>query len=237
MLLNSFEFKKIIKDRKVIIFDLDGTLIDSIEIWDKADQDVIYFYTGKVVNLDIIRRDRDYILTTTKNPEIYLAYAEYLIDNYKLGITLDELSEKRYEITTKAIRNDVKFKDNAISFLNKLKSLNYLLVLATTTGRGSIDIYNKENINTKIIDFDLMFDLILTKESVKKKKPDPEIYLKVIEKLGVKASECLIFEDTLHGIEAGHKAGIEVVAINNKYDPEAIKKAEYYINNFNEVLW
>lgn len=70
--------------KKVIIFDLDGTLIDSINIWNIVDQELIKYYTGKLISKDIIGEQRDYILSTTTNPNIYQAYFEYLKKVYDI---------------------------------------------------------------------------------------------------------------------------------------------------------
>ena len=70
-------------------------------------------------------------------------------------------------------------------------------------------------------------------------KPNPEIYLKVLETLGVEPKECLIFEDSLIGVEAANRANIEVVAVYDKYsdaDLEKIKqKATYCIHDYSEI--
>ena len=70
-------------------------------------------------------------------------------------------------------------------------------------------------------------------------KPHPEIYLKVMETLGVEPKNCLIFEDSLIGVEAANRAGVEVVAIYDKYSEkdklEIQTRATYYVTNFDEV--
>lgn len=66
-------------------------------------------------------------------------------------------------------------------------------MIATTTTKKCIDIYDKLNNNTKDLNFYNTFDLILTKESVTKKKPEPEIYLKILRHFNTLPSECLFF--------------------------------------------
>ena len=123
----------------------------------------------------------------------------------------------------------------------KLKAKNFTLAITTTTKRTNMDIYRtlNKNINAKA-PLDEYFDLIYTREDVSKIKPDPEVYQKAMQKFNAKPEECIIFEDSLIGIEAAKKAGIETIAIYDKYsdaDTEAIKsQADFYLHNYTELL-
>jgi beta-phosphoglucomutase-like phosphatase (HAD superfamily) len=104
-----------------------------------------------------------------------------------------------------------------------------------------MDIYRtlNKNINAKA-PLDEYFDLIYTREDVSKIKPDPEVYQKAMQKFNAKPEECIIFEDSLIGIEAAKKAGIETIAIYDKYsdaDTKAIKsQADFYLHDYTELL-
>ena len=91
------------------------------------------------------------------------------------------------------------------------------MVLATLSTKDEIDIYNDKSKKLykefKIYD---IFNLVLTNEDVKEKKPNPEIYLEVIKRLNVSKEDCLIIEDSIQGIQAANAAGIEVVNIEEK---------------------
>ena len=82
--------------------------------------------------------------------------------------------------------------------------------------------------------------MILTYEDVTKKKPNPEIYLKVIEKLNVSKKECLIIEDSLEGVKAANNAEIEVLNVVNenmyKTQKQIDKLSTYKMNNLGELL-
>ena len=71
-------------------------------------------------------------------------------------------------------------------------------------------------------------------------KPNPEVYLKAMQTLQAKPQECIVFEDSLIGIEAAKAAGLAVVAVYDKYsaaDMEKIKKsADFFINDYAELL-
>lgn len=68
-----------LKDKKYIIFDMDGTLIDSIGVWNITDQKLIEEYGGMNINLDDIQLERDAFLHSNQDSDIYLSYCEYLI--------------------------------------------------------------------------------------------------------------------------------------------------------------
>lgn len=227
------------ENKKVIIFDLDGTLIDSMSIWNIGDQELIRFYTGQLISEDIIKEKRDYILSNTKNINIYDAYIEYLKEEYNIFYSIDEISLKRREISNSYIKEKVRFKEGAVELLYNLKDKGYVLVLATTTNKYCVNIYNNENPYTSIIDFDYIFDLILTVEDVQYKKPNPEIHQKIMSYFNVSPKECLIFEDSIQGIEAGHRANIEVVCIssNDDLDNEKLKNSsDYFVSSLKDII-
>ena len=80
----------------------------------------------------------------------------------------------------------------------------------------------------------------MLEKDVEKRKPDPEVHLKILEKLNVKREETLIIEDSLIGVEAAKNASIECAVIYDKYsdsEREEIKNlSQYYFNDFNEML-
>ena len=208
-----------LKDKKVIIFDLDGTLIDSIGVWNMTDQKLIQDYSGTIVDLDTVQIDRDNFLHNNTGSDIYIAYCQYLIDKYGLSITdPNELSDIRKDVANEVLKNDIGFKPDVVELITRLKKLGYIIALATITTESQLEIYYKEN-QKMLSEMNIQetFDLITTKETVKNKKPYPEVYLKIMEHFGVEPSECLIFEDSYAGTLAGKNAGIEVVSIYDKY--------------------
>lgn len=82
--------------------------------------------------------------------------------------------------------------------------------------------------------------MVYTREDAKEIKPNPEIYSRILNELKVRKEQCLIFEDSLIGIEAANNAGIEAVAMYDKYfdmeREEIEKKATYSFNNYREVI-
>ena len=231
-----------LKDKKVIIFDLDGTLIDSIGIWNMTDQKLIQDYSGKTIDLGKIQEDRDNFLNNNPSSDIYVAYCEYLINKYGLSINdSNELSEIRKEVSNAVLKTDIGFKKDVVKLIMKLKDLGFTLVLATVTTASQLEIYYKENQKMlKEMNIKNTFDLITTKESVNNKKPDPEVYNTIMKYYNVDPRQCLIFEDSYTGVLAANRADIEVVNIYDKYSDnlrEAIDSiTTYKISNYQEFI-
>ena len=231
-----------IKEKKYIIFDMDGTLIDSIGVWNMTDQKLIEEYAGKTIDLDFIQAERDSFLHSNQDSDIYLAYCEYLIKKYGFSIhNAEELLKRRWDKSGEILESDMDFKPDVPQLILRLKQLGFILILATMTTQVQIDIYSKKNKKMlEQMDISQVFDLITRKEDVKNKKPDPEIYKKIMRHYNATPDECLIFEDSYTGVLASKNAGIEVVNIYDKYadlDRDKINEiADYCIDNYGQFL-
>ncbi len=231
------------KGKKVIIFDMDGTLIDSIGIWNKVDVELIkeLGYVGEL-NEDEIQQQRDDKLreySTLENP--YIWYCQFLNSKYGSNLTGEETLKKRYDIAQNYLKNEIDYKKDVPKLLEILKEKKYTLVIASTTRKKNMEIYLSENANlinkANLKDY---FSIIYTREDAKEIKPNPEIYFKLLNELKIEKEQCLIFEDSLIGVEAANNAGIEVVAMYDKYSDlerdEIKKKATYYFKNYSDVI-
>ena len=230
-----------LKNKKVIIFDVDCTLIDSIGIWNKTDSEMIEKYGRIKVDEDIIQRDRDNFLSNNNDKDIYIEYCNYLIEKYNMNITKDEFLKERYGSVQDYFVNKMDYKEYVDKVINKLYSLGYTLCIGTTTTKNQIDTYANKNIKMKEkVDLYKCFDYIVTKEDIKNKKPNPEVYLNILNHYDIDPKYCLVFEDSIAGIKASKSAGIEVVNIYDVYadnDREEIDKlTDYKIDSFKEIL-
>ncbi len=232
-----------ILDKKCFIFDIDGTLVDSMEMWNLVDQAAIFNSSGQMVEAEEIKALRDSVLYAQNNIEgnIYeLFYAE-VIKQYGLGISVEEYKRARHDYAVHISTNELDFKPGAAEFLNVVKALGKKIGIATTTTRSQLDIYSEQNQRMKAqAPLKKLADAIVACEDVKRKKPDPEAYLKVVKLLGAKKGDCIVFEDSLSGAISAKDAGLEVVVV---YDESAKGEqhylemiADYKVDSFNEII-
>lgn len=232
-----------LKDKKLIIFDMDGTLINSLDVWNEVDVRVV----NQIRNDGLSGREnmqelRDEVLrNNATSPNPYVDYCNFLKERYKSSYTNEEVYALRYEIAFDMLEKEVDFKPYAHLFIKELKERGYLLAIASTGQNRCMAIYREKNKN--IIDkarLDEYFSVIFARDDCHEIKPHPEIFLKVLSTLGIKAEDAFIFEDSLVGVEASKRAGIECCAVydkHNDHDREKINAiADYNIKSFGELL-
>ena len=188
---------------KAILFDHDGTLVDSetihFEIW----QELLQKYHVTLPELDY--KNYHSGTPTSRNAEI-------LVNQYGLGITASDLAKEKDEFTIAFLDTKqfplMPFVRNIIDHFYKLN-----LKLGVVTGAGRYGI----NSTLKGHDLAKFFDVVSTSEDVEKSKPDPSVYLFALKELGLNADEAIAIEDTENGIKAAKAAGLICCAVKNEY--------------------
>lgn len=231
-----------LQGKNIAIFDVDGTLIDSVGVWNEVDKKLIKTIGNVDISADEAQKERDYMLrmfSKAENP--YVEYCNYLKEKYHSLLRVQEIHSLRYAIAGDYLTNVIDYKESAEKVLQALKDKGFTLIIATTTKKSNMDIYRTKNKNIMAkARLDDYFSLIYTREDAKEIKPNPEIYLRVMAELKASADACIIFEDSLIGIEAAKKAGIESVAVYDKYSDHEREKinalADYKITDYKELL-
>lgn len=180
---------------KGAIFDMDGTLLDSMRVWDALSQR----FLGQF-GITVTEEDYKAIEGTTQ-----LQGAQYFIDTYpSLTLSAEEVVSGLDQIITKRYTEIAVPKDGVVAFLERLKSKGIKMAVATLTARKHAEKALKD------WGLDRFFDFIITIEDVGVSKREPDIYLASAEKLKLKPENCIVFEDAPYGGISAKNAGFYV---------------------------
>lgn len=224
---------------ELIIFDWDGTLVDSLsayEAWDKqyvekfygVDLPIEYFkdLAGKMKKIDPGRSENQYF--------------RYLDELYGAGNTaIDQIWENIYSLAPE-IQSKIEYKKDAPELLKRLKQATKAhITLATNSEQRDIAFFSSESSCTaRHILPTHYFDKIITLNDVDNPKPHPESFQKIIDHFSVDPKKVLIFEDSVHGVVAAKAAGADVVLFNdnNLEIHDIAGKMDYIIKGWREVI-
>ncbi|WP_432401925.1 HAD family hydrolase [Wukongibacter sp. M2B1] len=205
---------------KAVIFDLDGTIVDSMWIWKSIDIEYLA-KRGYELPEDLQKAIEGKSFTET---------AIYFKQTFNLSDTIEEIKEEWNDMAYDFYRNRIDLKGGVKEFIELIKSKEIKLGLGTSNSRElAVEVLKKHDIYKH-------FDTIRTSCEVEKGKPHPHIFLKAAEDLKVKPDECIVFEDTYAGVLAAKRAGMRVIAISDElsipYKEEICELAEHYIDNY-----
>lgn len=207
-----------------VIFDLDGSLVDSMWLWKAIDIEYLGRY-GIPLPEDLQSRIEGMSFHET---------AVFFKENFPIPDDLEEIKETWNRMAWDKYANEVPLKPGVRRFLEYCREQGILLGIATSNSRALMD-----NI-AEVHNLRGLFSCIMTGSEVEKGKPAPDIYLAVAESLGVETSRCLVFEDIIPGIRAGKAAGMKVCAVEDAYsahDRDRKKElADYYISDYGELF-
>ena len=222
-------FMNQLSNLKLVIFDLDGTLIDSNGINNDLDIELAHLFDENK-NPEEIIIERDNFFKSNTEGDIYLNYCEYLKTKYNSDFSKEEILQIRRNLSKK-FSKDIKYKPDADKMIKYLKNQNINIALGTVSRRETIDIYINENEHMKSkCNLQEYFDFIVTKDDVILKKPNPEVYNKIVEKFEIDdLSKCIVIEDSLTGVLAAKNAKLNVICIYDKYSDSNLKYNEQNI--------
>ena len=194
-----------------LIFDMDGVLCDSEP-----------FIAGAAA--EMLRRR--YGVTVTR--EDFLPFVGTGEDRFSTGaaahhgVTVDLSIDKplTYEIYLELIRGALQPIAGVLAFIAEARAAGLRLALATASDRPKLD-GNLAAIGLA----ESVFEVVVSAELVVRKKPDPAIFLRAIDGLGLPAARCLVLEDARNGVQAGRAAGCEVLGITSS-QPAAVLLGE-----------
>lgn len=211
---------KMMDNKTAVIFDLDGTLVDSMWIW--HDIDIAYLGRFGLAFPPGLQTDIE--------GKSFSETAVYFKERFRLTDSLEQIKADWNRMARDKYMNEVPLKPGILEFLNGCRTRGIKLGIATSNSRELV-----ENI-AGVHGLHDYFSCIMTGCDVEKGKPSPDIYLAVAKQLQVIPSQCLVFEDIVAGIMAGKNAGMEVCAVEDAYSVHQSEQkrqlADYYIQDY-----
>lgn len=202
---------------KAVIFDLDGTLVDSMWMWERIDFE--YLKKFGIEYTDNLQGQVEGMS--------FSEVAVYFKERFSLSDSLEQIKNDWNEMAYDKYLHEVPLKPGMLELLSYLKTSGIKAGIATSNSLTLVDAVIDS------LDIRFYFDEIHTACEVEKGKPSPDIYLLVARCLGVDPKECLVFEDLPLGIMAGKNAGMKTCVVPDEYSAQMEKEkrelADYYL--------
>ncbi len=209
-----------LNDFEAVIFDLDGSLVDSMWMWKAIDIEYLKGFG--------IEAPKD--LQKEIGGRSFVETAIYFKERFSLPDTIEKIGDDWNRMAFDKYTHEVPLKNGAFDFLNLCEEKGIKLGIASSNSTELIEqVLSSHDIREK-------FQSIKSGTEVHKGKPAPDIYLLVAKELGVDPKKCLVFEDLVDGIKAARNAGMTVVAVSDDYSRHSddLKKqlSDLYIEDY-----
>lgn len=213
-----------INDIQAVIFDLDGSLVDSMWIWRQIDIEYLGRYGLKLPE----------DLQSCIEGMSFKETAEYFKQRFAIPETILEMQATWNQMAWDKYAYEIPLKAGAAEFLKDCRDRGIKLGIASSNSRELINVCLKRN---QVEDY---FECIMCGTDGLPGKPAPDIYLAAAKKLGVSPAHCLVFEDIVPGILAGKNAGMRVCAVEDLYSMHQMDEkkmlADFYIKDFYNIF-
>ena len=204
---------------KGAIFDLDGTIIDSMFIWDTIGEDYLR-YLGKEPKENLAEAFKTFTLQQA---------AEYYREHYGVNLSAEEIVNDISNMVAEIYQTKVTLKSGVKDFLKRLHYKGVKMCIATVTDRPIVeDVLKRLNVRE-------YFSEIFTCAEVGYNKETPEIYRYALKHIGTEKTETVVFEDVIHALKTAKEDGFKVAAVYDEHElsQEQMKEiADYYIKDF-----
>ena len=207
-----------------VIFDLDGTILDSTQVWAKVDMD----FLGRR-GIPVSKEYMQEIKTHT-----FESGSVYTKEKYNLPESTEEIMKEWYDAACKAYTDKVVLKPYAKTFIEQMHNNGLKIVSATSSDRALFEPCLRRN---GIYGF---FDAFTQTNEVVRGKKFPDVYMKAAGKAGCSVNECIVFEDVLSAAQGAKSGGFTVVAVYDEASaddwPDICRIADYNIRSYSELI-
>lgn len=206
-------------NKYAVIFDMDGVLADNNPWHIRAWMEFAARYGRKITPADVTSRfgytNQDYI--------------SFLFGRAIDKEEADRLGEEKERIYREMYKKEMNPLSGLVSFIESLHASGIGIGLGTSAPVS--------NVGFVLDGFGIRkyFSVMIDASQISKGKPDPEIYLLAADKLGVPSCNCLVFEDSVYGVEAGKRAGMKVAGVLTSHQPDELKNADLLVRDFTEM--
>lgn len=207
-------------NRFALIFDLDGVIADTAQFHENA-----WFSFCKKHSIPISSEQFRNQLFGRSNRETLRILSGRILPEIEFQQMVSEKESLFRELAAKTLKPI----HGLIDFLKAAQKNNIPMAVASSAPAVNIH-FSLEK--TKTADF---FQHLVSSDEITHSKPDPEIFLKAAQKLGFRPADCVVFEDSYAGIEAGLSAGMKVIAVATTHPANELPKDLLIIQDFTRI--
>ena len=220
----SIKYEELTKGIDAVIFDMDGTLADSMHIWKDID---IEFLKNRGIEMP------EDLQASIRGISLY-QIAIYFINRFGFKDTPEELIKEWNDMAFDMYSTKIELKPGALKLIKRLKEDNIKMAIASSNSGYLLEGFVKH------YDLDRYFSYYCTGDKFKKGKPAPDCYLHTAEMINIPPSKCLVFEDITEGIQSAKSAGMLVCGVSDDYSKNDIEEkyllSDFYVDSLEELF-
>jgi HAD superfamily hydrolase (TIGR01509 family) len=206
---------------QAVIFDLDGVLLDSEQLWNQSKQEVVREFGGHW------REDAPRAMIGMSSPE----WSAYMHDELGVPMDAEQINRAVVDRMEEHYRERLPLLPGAVDVVRRLHR-SWPLALASSANREIIDLV------LQVAGLDGEFSATVSSEEVAHGKPAPDVYLEAARRLGASADRCVAVEDSSNGLRSAAAAGMAVIAYPNEHyppDEDALALAAARVDSLDEI--